>query len=129
MSIAQKVGQAGEAVAFDYLRQQHFSILDTNWRIGHLELDLVCSDGETLVVVEVKTRKEHSLTSPLSAITAAKRRTTAQAADLYARTKGVRLPIRFDVITVVAREDGSFAVEHIPNAFLTPQKRRLYRRR
>ena len=51
----QKVGQAGEDIACDYLKKKGFQILNRNFRTKWGELDIVALSKKTLVFVEVKT--------------------------------------------------------------------------
>ncbi|HID55979.1 TPA: YraN family protein, partial [Candidatus Poribacteria bacterium] len=52
-----EIGLLGEEIAADFLRRKGYRLLERNIRIGRGEIDLVALDGETLVFVEVKTRK------------------------------------------------------------------------
>jgi len=51
------IGYFGEAIAKKYLENKGYSILATNWHFHHRELDLVAWHEETVVAIEVKTRK------------------------------------------------------------------------
>jgi putative endonuclease len=53
-------GKRGEELAAEHLERLGFKILDRNHRTRFGELDLVAYDGETLVFVEVKTRRVSS---------------------------------------------------------------------
>lgn len=64
-----KLGRWGEQIAADYLRNQGYTILRTNMRTPHGEIDIVASQGKTLVFVEVKTRKSSALGLPEISIT------------------------------------------------------------
>ena len=50
-------GRHCEFMARTYLEQQGYLILETNWRSGHKEIDIIAKEGEMLVIVEVKARK------------------------------------------------------------------------
>ena len=63
-----ETGDTAEHIAQGYLLEKGYKILDTNWRIGHLELDIVAQDGEELVVVEVKSREGEPFAHPTDAI-------------------------------------------------------------
>lgn len=52
------LGKRGEAVAAQYLTRNGYRILARNWKWFRGELDIVCADGDTFVVVEVKSRYE-----------------------------------------------------------------------
>ena len=75
-------GQQGEDQAAQYLINKGYRIVARNWHNrGRKELDIVAEDGHTLVFVEVKTRRDGSLSSPLGAVTPAK---------MYRLSQGVR---------------------------------------
>jgi putative endonuclease len=51
------IGQWGEALAATYLQRKGYGIIATNWRCTAGEIDLIATDGQTLVFVEVRTRR------------------------------------------------------------------------
>jgi Holliday junction resolvase-like predicted endonuclease len=57
----QKLAQAGETFASEYLRNLGWKIVGRNWRSGrHCEIDIITKDKTgTLVFVEVKARRMH----------------------------------------------------------------------
>ncbi|WP_378145618.1 YraN family protein [Cnuibacter sp. UC19_7] len=62
------LGRRGEQAAADHLVAQGLEILDRNWRCEIGEIDIVALDGETVVVVEVKTRSTSAFGHPFEAI-------------------------------------------------------------
>lgn len=113
-----RLGRQGEEAAARLLTAKGFAVLARNWRQGRLELDLVCRDGETLVFVEVKSRRGDGLTRPDEALTPRKRRTLVRAARAWLAAAGDwSRPCRFDVVTVTASGPDSLHLEHIPHAF------------
>ena len=52
-----ETGHIGEELAAKYLTGQGFEVLHRNLRIGHLETDIICENGEHIVFAEVKTRR------------------------------------------------------------------------
>lgn len=54
MNRKQQVGKQGEQVAVNWLLQNGYTVLYTNWRHKRLEVDAVASIGKKLVIVEVK---------------------------------------------------------------------------
>src|ERR1700750_120263 len=65
----------GENLACAFLRRTGYRILYRNFRARHGgEVDIVCRDRDTLVFVEVKTRRRDDITRPSEAINAAKRK-------------------------------------------------------
>ncbi|MDN4473566.1 YraN family protein [Demequina zhanjiangensis] len=108
------VGRYGEELVARRLSAQGWRILARNWRCAEGEIDLVCADGPTLVVVEVKTRRSISAGLPQEAVTAAKvvrlrRLTSAWLAAQEARWSAVRI----DVVAVTLPRSGPAVVEHL----------------
>lgn len=106
------LGKTGEEKAALYLQQCGYLILERNWRLRHLELDLICYKDGILVIVEVKTRQageEH----PEELLNYQKRCHLRHAADAYVKLKKMHLEVRFDLILLTGKE---LAVEHIVDA-------------
>lgn len=110
------LGKSGEAAVAIYLEKNGYTIRHRNWREEHLELDIVASKGDCLVVVEVKTRTSDEWQEPHEAVNKRKIKHILLAADAYIKTFGIDMPVRFDIITVVG-EEGHFKIEHYPDAF------------
>ncbi|HEX4099240.1 MAG TPA: YraN family protein [Pseudonocardiaceae bacterium] len=113
-----ELGKRGEDLAADYLAGIGLVVLSRNWRCRDGEVDLIATDGERLVVCEVKTRSGTGYGEPSEAVTAVKaariRRITAQ----WLRTHRVGwCEIRFDVLAVLCPPDGPVTVEHLRGAF------------
>lgn len=104
-------------MAAQYLAGQGYRILERNWQsLSRKELDIIAFKDDTIVFVEVKTRKTGSLTSPLDAITPQKMRYLILAAQSYIRFRRINFQYRFDVIAIIGR--GTEAqLQHIPDAF------------
>jgi putative endonuclease len=57
MSFARKkLGASGEDAALEFLLKKHFILVARNVRLSCGEIDLLMQDGQTLVIVEVKTK-------------------------------------------------------------------------
>lgn len=118
MAAHNEFGRAGEDVAVDFLTEHGYDVLDRNWRSGHKELDIVAEKDGVLVVVEVKTRKTAMYGRPEESVSPLKIRKIVLAADAYVRYNRLDMPVRFDIISIVAGKDG--AVKHIVDAFRSP---------
>ena len=115
-----RVGREGEEAARQYLEGLGYRVLHINWRYGHYELDIVARLPDLLVVVEVKTRDQRRIMEPEDAVDKAKIRRTVAAADAYVQTFDIDLPVRFDILSLIKRSDGSYRIEHIEDAFYAP---------
>lgn len=108
------LGEYYESLAVDYLKKQGLRILQRNYRVRSGEIDIIASDGEYLVFVEVKYRRTGDSGSSLCAVDAAKQRIISRTALHYltTRKKNVDIPCRFDVVGI----DGT-QIHWIKNAF------------
>lgn len=111
-------GRHCEFMARTYLEQQGYLILETNWRSGHREIDIIAKDGETLVVVEVKARKNEDFANAEDAVGEKKMRNLIRAAHNYIMTKELDCETRFDIVTLILGNNGEYELNHIKDAFL-----------
>ena len=112
-----ELGKHGEELAVQYLTEKGYEILERNWRNKHKEIDLVAKDGETLVIVEVKTRQSDDHGEPDLAVTRQKQTRLIYAANAYIFKYNLDINTRFDIISIVIK-DGNPVIEHIEDAFL-----------
>ena len=119
MSEQYELGKKGEEEAANFLTKKGFYIMHRNWRCGKLELDIVARDGDEIVFVEVKTRRNTYFGYPDEAIDDRKIRRIVSAAGAYVRYYSINLPIRYDVVSVIGMEP-PFEIEHVPDAFFPP---------
>ena len=117
------LGAAGEKAAAKYLRRLGYRIVTRNYRCPVGELDLVAVDEDTIVFVEVKTRRQDAAADPEAGITFHKQRRTTRAARYYLMEKSAQdRPSRFDVVAVLLPESGKPSVEHFVDAFGPPPR-------
>lgn len=108
-------GRAGEQRAEEHLRAAGYEILDRNWRCAIGEIDIVAARPDTLVVVEVKTRRSERFGHPFEAVDARKRARLWRLAGAWTRahpnlSRG--RPVRLDVIGVTGEDPATALVEH-----------------
>ncbi len=113
------LGATGETQALRHLTNMGFRLLHRNWRPAgnarSLELDLVGILADTLVFVEVKTRRDNEYTElgPADNFTPDKRRKIARAAGAYLQQHACwDKPCRFDLVCVTFFSDKPPKVEH-----------------
>ena len=56
MFVTNPIGIIGEQEAAKILKEKGFRIIETNWRMGHLEVDLIAENKKDIIFVEVKAR-------------------------------------------------------------------------
>jgi putative endonuclease len=113
-----ELGRRGEALAADYLAGIGLVVLARNWRCRDGELDLVATDGQRLVVCEVKTRSGTGYGEPSEGVTPAKAARIRRVTAAWLRVYRVGwCEIRFDVLAVLCPQDGPVTVEHLQGAF------------
>lgn len=116
------LGKAGEQEAVEFLVRQGFTIRETNWRLGKLEIDIIAQEpGMLLHIVEVKTRGSDEHFDPMRAITSAKKRHMITSANAYLNYCQLQCEIQYDVIILVG-EPGFFRLEYYPDLFLPKLK-------
>lgn len=108
-------GNFGEKLALDFLRSKGYSILDCNWRFRHLEIDIVASFNNYLVIVEVKMRSNNEFGNPEGFVTRTKQKNLVTAAHQYIILNNIDLEARFDIISIT--ESPQLKIEHIKDAF------------
>jgi putative endonuclease len=117
MAESHDFGARAEEFAAEFLVARDYCILHRNWTYGHKELDIVCTDGKLLVVVEVKARKQGNFPHPEDLLSPAKERFIIEAAEHYLYQYAVRMPVRFDLLTVIM-QGGLFDIEHLVDAIV-----------
>lgn len=118
MAAKDDLGKRGEAIAARYLWEAGYEILERNWRCPQGEIDLIASDGDELVFVEVKTRSSLLFGHPLESITLAKLARLRRLAAAWCRAHpGNHDRIRIDAVTVVAPSSGEPAIDHVRRVF------------
>jgi putative endonuclease len=115
-----ELGKRGEEIARAYLLSIGYQILEQNWRWHRKEIDIVASQGEEIVFVEVKTRVENFSAEPYESVTMKKIRNIVEVADHWLRYHKTDSECRFDVISITVKKDGSHTLEHFTGAFTAP---------
>ena len=119
------VGNIGEEVACEMMRKKGFRIMETNWRFGHLEMDIIAVSRKEIAFVEVKTRTStFGGKRPEEYVDELKRRRMAASANAYIKMKQIELVPRFDIIGLLINPATHEVLEqtHLEDAFLPPQR-------
>ena len=104
-----KEGAYYENLVAEYLKTQGYEILEKNYRCRIGEIDLIAKEGETLVFVEVKYRRNDKMGDPKEAV-----EKISMTASYYLMRECGRMdiPCRFDVAAVLGEQ-----IEVVKNAF------------
>ena len=113
----QEIGILGENAATELLQQKGYAILERNYRVNHLEVDIIAMKDGILVFVEVKTRAVDFLVAPQDAVNNRKQKLIINAANGYIRKHNRTEEARLDVITVLHKNGKVTNIDHIENAY------------
>jgi putative endonuclease len=111
-----ELGKFGEELAVEFLQQNGYTILETNWSFQKAEIDIIAQIGNTLAVVEVKTRSSIEFGLPQDFIKPKKIQLLVKAVNEYVTKNDLEFSIRFDVIAVY-KEENNYNIDHIIDAF------------
>ena len=102
MTNKRTLGSQKEELAAKYLSDHGLKITEHNFRSRFGEIDLIATDGEYIIFVEVKYRKTASCGLPEEAVSISKARTISKVADYYRvyRKLSPDARIRFDVVAI-----------------------------
>ncbi len=118
MAAHNELGKWGEALAAEFVEQQGYEILERDWKSGHHDLDIIARDEDTLVIIEVKTRRNRLFGDPEEAIDYKKRLSLQSAINHYVKSHRIKIPVRFDVISIVGMIGSTPEIDHIKDVTL-----------
>jgi putative endonuclease len=122
------LGERGERAAAKLLRRLGYHVITTRRRHRYGEIDVIAVDGQTVVFVEVKTRRSDQLGRPAEAVDAKRQARLTRAALAFLKSHGLlEYASRFDVIEVVWPSDAQRpTINHIRDAFAAVGRGQLY---
>lgn len=115
-----EIGDEGEELATAYLESKGYTILERNYHFERAEVDIVAYDNESCIVfAEVKTRSSNTFGEPEEFVDDQKIQNVYKAAEawLYER-KMDGTPVRFDVISILQKDNEAPDIKHFENAFV-----------
>ena len=113
-------GAWGEALAAEYLRKKHYRLLAAGYRCRFGEIDLIVSDKQYLVFVEVKLRKTDKFALAREFVDIKKQNRLRTTASIYLNENPTQLQPRFDVIEIYAPDGANTlkpVINHLEDAF------------
>ena len=118
MATHNELGKWGEDLAADYLQRKGYTIIERDWKSGKRDLDIIAQDGNVIVFVEVKTRRNRLFGEPEESVDYHKLQNLQQAISHYVKFKHIRQEIRFDIISIVGTVGTDPDIQHIQNVAL-----------
>lgn len=116
-SATRKLGALGERLAAEFLERKGFRLVAANFVVPvgrnsrgvvvSTEIDLIAYDSETLVFLEVKTRRSDEFAAPERAVDLRKQRQITRAARAYRRIFRIEGAFRYDVVGIVLPQEKS----------------------
>lgn len=110
-----KVGVFGEQIAKKHLENLSYTILETNWRWGKGEIDIIAKIDAILVFVEVKTRKTADFGDPEEAVSTQKQNLFYELSTEYMYRLNYEGEFRFDIIAITL--EPQLDIRHFEDAF------------
>jgi len=102
-----KTGILGEKLAAGILRDNGYTIIETNYRCAEGEVDIIASHKEELVFVEVRSKKNIEYGTPEESITNRKKEKLRAVAAHYCQDRNVMtLQYRIDVVALELNRQG-----------------------
>ena len=119
LPLSHRNGQCAEDIAALYLAARGLELLARNVRCKAGEIDLVCREGATLVLIEVRQRARADFGGALASVGVPKRRKLIRAARFFLKTRPAwrRRIVRFDVVAVQGDPCGAHEIAWIKDAF------------
>ena len=117
MDIKKLIGDAGETLVAEYVKDKGYIVSARNYRTKQGEIDVIAENNNEILFIEVKTRSDGSFASPQEYVDRHKQMRIIAAADHYLRYNGYGLNVRFDVAEVFLDNDGQMTLNYIENAF------------
>ncbi|OGO43111.1 MAG: hypothetical protein A2137_07835 [Chloroflexi bacterium RBG_16_58_8] len=107
-----ETGTLGEQLARDFVAKNGYQVLDTNYRCRDGEVDIIAKQDDTLVFIEVRTKKSRQFGTPEESITPTKMERLRTVAAHYG-IEHDNLPLNWRIDVVAIQMDTRGRVERI----------------
>lgn len=118
-------GKRGEEMAAQLLKNKGYRISAMNWKVGHLEMDVVAENKNEIVFVEVKTRSTtYGNKRAEEYVDLLKKKRIVAAANAYIKYYKIEKRPRFDIVGIQINRQTGEATEivHLEDAFTPPMR-------
>lgn len=123
-----ELGKWGEEQSYQFLVDSGYRIIYQNYRCPLGEIDLIVFKDDTLVFVEVKTRRSVSFGTPAEAVNYSKQTKYIKTALFFIKDekRWQHSSYRFDIIEVFVSQNDSVNINHIPDAYQPKSSRYFF---
>lgn len=113
-----EVGKSGENLAANWLQENGYHIIAKNWKLGHLEIDLIATKGEWLHFIEVKTRSSTQWGHPEESVNYQKFNRWRKAAQGYLSKQKQYRWIQFDIIAITWQGKCNYQLDFFEDVYI-----------
>lgn len=96
-----QTGKKGEELGAIYLEDNHFELIEKNWRHSRWEVDIIASKNNTLHFIEIKTRRSKKFGLPEEKVSNKKIQNLINAAEEYLYQHPEWKRIQFDILSII----------------------------
>lgn len=104
MSSTKKIGDFYENKAATYYAAQGATIVDRNYRYQKGEIDLIATQNNTLILIEVKFRRSTRFGNPESWVSSGQENRILETTDYYIEDHNWKGEVRFDIVAFTPNE-------------------------
>jgi putative endonuclease len=101
-----KTGKDGETLAVQYFTDKGYTILHTNWRHSHYEIDIIAYKADKLHFIEVKTRTSTKYGHPEESVDKKKMENLMKAGEEFLFQNSGWKKIQYDVLSITFQPQG-----------------------
>lgn len=112
------VGKIGEQLAQQWLINNHFAILETNWRYKRLEADIIATKTNTLHIIEVKTRTNTKFGMPEDSVTPKKIEHMLHLGMAYKQQNNKYTHLQYDILAIIIPKNKVPEYFYLPDIYL-----------
>lgn len=116
-----QIGRWGEDAATEFLVKKGYDIVERNWRLNHLEIDIIARYRQRIIFVEVKTRSRKENADPQILVSRQKLSNLCSCAKAYMKRYNLNFEVQFDII-IITGIPGNYEIEFLPDAYFPPMK-------
>ena len=111
-----RLGQFGEQLAGNYLKNKGYQIITQNYRTRDGEIDLICQKNNVIHFIEVKTRTNQNFGWPEEAVDEKKLEKISLAAEKYLKENNADSEWQIDIISIlIDKKKRSAGIKYLEN--------------